>query len=90
MKLHYIWLNDSALSHNLFPDSYCVFPADRKYSTSNTKHGGGALTAVFKSFREVTWRYALETADACVWVEIPVSDNYSLLNVITVFRLIVM
>jgi hypothetical protein len=31
------WLNDIVLSHNLFPDSYCVFCADTKYSTSNAK-----------------------------------------------------
>jgi hypothetical protein len=40
------WLNDSVLSHNLFTDSYCVYRADRNYSTSNTKRGGGVLTAV--------------------------------------------
>jgi hypothetical protein len=73
------WLNDSVLSHNLFPDSYYVYRAGRNYSTSNTKRGGGVLTGVYKSFRGVKRRYDLETADECVWVEIPVHDNYSLL-----------
>jgi hypothetical protein len=44
------WLNDSILSHNLFPDSYCVFRADRNYLSSNTKCGGGVLVAVSKSY----------------------------------------
>jgi hypothetical protein len=35
--------------------------------------------AVTKSFRGVKWRYNLETADECVWVKIPVHNNYSLL-----------
>jgi hypothetical protein len=56
-----------------------VYRAGRNYSTSNTKRGGGVLTAVCKSFRGVKRRYDLETADECVWVEIPVHDNYSLL-----------
>jgi hypothetical protein len=37
--------NDTILSHNLFPDSYCVFRAGRDYLNSNTKHGGGVLVA---------------------------------------------
>jgi hypothetical protein len=32
------WLNDTILSHNLFPDSYWVFCADRGCLTSKTKH----------------------------------------------------
>jgi hypothetical protein len=28
------WLNDTILSHNLFPDSCCVFRTDRDYLTS--------------------------------------------------------
>jgi hypothetical protein len=56
-----------------------VYRADRNYSASNTKRGGGVLTAVSKSFREVKRRYDLETADECVWAEIPAHDNYSLL-----------
>jgi hypothetical protein len=72
------WLNDTILSHNLFPDSYCVFRADRDYLTSNTKRGGGVLVAVSKSFRGVKRRYDLETIDECVWVEIPVPDNNNL------------
>jgi hypothetical protein len=44
------WLNDIVLSHNLCPDSYCVFRADRDNLTSNSKRGGGVLVAVSKSF----------------------------------------
>jgi hypothetical protein len=69
------WLNGSILSHNPFPDSYWVYRADRNYSASNTKRGGGVLTAVYKPFREVKRRYDLETADECVWAEIPAHDN---------------
>jgi hypothetical protein len=42
------WLNDTILSHNLFPDSCCVSRAYRDYLTSNTKRGGGVLVAVSK------------------------------------------
>jgi hypothetical protein len=73
------WLNDIILSHNLFSDLYCVFHADREYLTNNTDCGGGVLVAVSKSFRGAKWRYDLETSDECVWVKIPVADNYSLL-----------
>jgi hypothetical protein len=37
------------------------------------------LVVVSKSFQGVKWRYDLETTDECVWVEIPVVDNYNLL-----------
>jgi hypothetical protein len=70
------WLNNTILCQNLFPDSYCVFHADRDYLTSSTKHGSGVLIAVSKSFEGVKWRYDLEITDGCVWVEIPVADNY--------------
>jgi hypothetical protein len=73
------WLNDTILSHNLFPDSYCVFRADREYLTSNTERGGGVPVAVSKSYRGVRRRYDLETTDECVWVRITVADNYNLL-----------
>jgi hypothetical protein len=83
------WLNGSLLSHNLFPDPYCVFRADRNYSTSNTKRGGGVLTAVSKSFRGVKrdtiWKlltsvYRLKFLSTTITV-------YS--SVITIFHLIV-
>jgi hypothetical protein len=75
-----IWLSDTVLSHNLFPDSYCVFRADRDYLTSNTKRGGGVLVAVSKSFRGDKRIYDLETTDECVGVEIIVADNNNLLT----------
>jgi hypothetical protein len=47
------WLNNSILSHNLFCDSYCVFRADIRDLTSNTKREGGVFIAVSKSFRGI-------------------------------------
>lgn len=74
------WLSDTVLSHNLFSDLYCVFCAESDYLTSNTKCGGGVLIAVSKSFWSVKWRYDFKTTDECMWVEIPVADNYSILT----------
>jgi ubiquitin C-terminal hydrolase len=59
-----------------------VFRADIDYSTSNTKRGGGLLIEVSKSFRRVRRRYDLETADECVWVEIPATDNFNFIIII--------
>jgi hypothetical protein len=74
------WLNDSILSHNLFSDLYCVFHADRDSLNSNSRHGGRVIIAVSKSFQVVKQRYDLEATDDCVWVDIPIGDNYSLLT----------
>jgi hypothetical protein len=57
--------NQSFLSHNWFPDSYCVFRADRDYLTLNTKRGSGVLIAVSKLLRWFKRRYDLETTDEC-------------------------
>jgi hypothetical protein len=79
------WLNNSILSHNLFCDSYCVFRADIRDLTSNTKREGGVFIAVSKSFRGVKHRYDLETDDECVLAEIHVSNNYNVLKMKSIF-----
>jgi hypothetical protein len=84
------WLNDSVLSHNLFLDSYCVYRADRNYSTSNTKRRGEVLTAVSKSFRGVKRRYDLETATSVYGLKFLSTTIAVYSLVITIFHLIVM
>jgi hypothetical protein len=41
--------------------------------------GGTVLIVVSQSFCGVRRRYDVETADECVWIEIPATDNFNLL-----------
>jgi hypothetical protein len=67
------WLNDSFCNHNLFPDNYFVFHADRVYTDSDITRGGDILTAVHHSFSGCRRKYDLELAS-----EIPILGGFNL------------
>jgi hypothetical protein len=64
----------------LFPVNYCVFCADRVDTVPNITRGGGALTAVHRSFSGFKRRYGLELANEFVWIEIPIPNGSNLLT----------
>jgi hypothetical protein len=73
------WLNDTIFSHNHFSTSYSVFHVDRDCLNSHTTRGGGVLFALSNLWEGVMRRHDLEATKECVRIEIPVSDNFSLL-----------
>jgi hypothetical protein len=71
------WLSESFVDHSLFPESYTVYSADRVYDSIQS--GGGALIAISETVMGVKRQSDLEFCEQCVWVELPVSDGFSLL-----------
>jgi hypothetical protein len=68
-----------SFSHNNFPPFYSVFCADKDYLNSHTTRGDGVLIAVSNLLQGVMRSHDLETTRECLWIEIPVIDNFSLL-----------
>lgn len=61
------WLDEKHLDADLFPDVYCIFRADRVYSSILT-HGGGSALAVWSGI-ECRRRRDLETFPETVWIK---------------------
>jgi hypothetical protein len=72
------WLSESFINHNLFPESYTVYRADRVYDAIQS--GGGALTEISDTVMGVKRQSELEFCEECVWIELPMSDGFRLLN----------
>jgi hypothetical protein len=72
------WLNYTIFSHNVFPAFCSVFRGDIYYLNSHILQGGGVLFAVSNLLQSAMRRHSLQTTKNCVWIEILVSDNFSL------------
>lgn len=72
------WLNNLHFTSDYFPNCYSVFRADRPDPNFRDVRGGGSLIAVKKSL-VFSRRFDLEGADECVFVEVKLKNNTSLL-----------